>query len=294
MANLRVASVNVNGIRAAFRKGMGEWLDTRDVDVLALQEVRAQDEHLEQFLGEAGWHWLHDESLQKGRAGVAIASRVAPVAHRKGLGSADAQESIQSAGRWLEADFEFDGVPITIVSCYVHSGEVDTPKQDAKWAMLDALGTRLDELHDTREFAAVVGDLNVGHRELDIKNWRGNRKKSGFLPRERAYFDRFFGERGVEITCVDETVGTGHGWIDVGRRFAGEVDGPYTWWSNRGQAFDNDTGWRIDYHVVTPSLAERVHHYTVDRAASYDARWSDHAPVVVDYALSPSTLPTNE
>ena len=99
-----------------------------------------------------------------------------------------------------------------------------------------------------------MGDLNVGHRELDIKNWRGNRKNAGFLPEERAYFDRFFGPAG-ETSPASRTTGPGLGWVDVGRRFAGEVDGPYTWWSNRGQAFDNDVGWRIDYQLATPALA---------------------------------------
>ncbi|WP_449278459.1 exodeoxyribonuclease III [Leucobacter sp. GX24907] len=282
---LRLASVNVNGIRAAFRKGMGDWLATSGVDVLALQEVRAQDEHLQQFLGEAGWHWLHDPCEIKGRAGVAIASRVPAVAHRPGLGALDLQESIQSSGRWLEADFEVGGRLLTVVSNYTHSGEVDTPRQDAKWAFLDAMGQRMNELSDERELAAIVGDFNVGHRELDIKNWKGNVKRSGFLPRERAYFDRFFGPRGENVVGVDGTEGLGYGWVDVGRRWAGEVDGPYSWWSNRGQAFDNDTGWRIDYHVVTPQLAELVANYRVDRYPSYDTRWSDHAPVVVDYSI---------
>ena len=126
----------------------------------------------------------------------------------------------------------------------------------------------------------------MGHREFDIKNWRGNRKKSGFLPEERAYFDRFFGAAGEQIECVDGVTRTGLGFVDVGRTFAGEVDGPYTWWSNRGQAFDNDTGWRIDYHAATPELASRVAAYRVDRYPSYDTRWSDHAPVVADYDLS--------
>ena len=280
---LRVATVNVNGIRAAFRKGMGDWLAASGIDILAMQEVRADDVHLEEFLGGDGWHWLHDPCDIKGRAGVAIASRVPSLAHRVGLGQEDAQESIQSSGRWLEADFAFGDSQLTVISNYTHSGEVDTPRQEAKWAFLDAMGTRMDQLIDTRDHVAIVGDFNVGHRELDIKNWRGNVKRSGFLPRERAYFDRFFGARGEPVTGVDGSEGVGHGWIDVGRRWAGEVDGPYSWWSNRGQAFDNDTGWRIDYHVVTPALADRVADYRIDRAASYDARWSDHAPVVVDY-----------
>ena len=282
---LRIASVNVNGIRAAFRKGMGDWLAARNVDVLAMQEVRAQDEHLEEFLGSQGWHWLHDPCEIKGRAGVAIASREPALAHRVGLGGLDAQEQIQSSGRWLEADFAFGDKVITVVSNYTHSGEVDTPRQEAKWAFLDAMGERMNELAGEREFVAIVGDFNVGHRELDIKNWKGNVKRSGFLPRERAYFDRFFGARGELVVGVDGSEGEGYGWVDVGRTWAGEVDGPYSWWSNRGQAFDNDTGWRIDYHVVTPELGERVVDYVVDRAAAYDLRWSDHAPVVVDYRV---------
>ncbi|PII86663.1 exodeoxyribonuclease III [Leucobacter sp. OLJS4] len=281
---LRVASVNVNGVRAAFRKGMGDWLTSRGVDVLAMQEVRADDSHLAELFGDE-WQILHDPCNIKGRAGVAIASRVPAVAHRVGLGSAEDQEQIQSSGRWIEADFEVGGELVTVISNYTHSGEVDTPRQEAKWAFLDAMGVRLDQLAAERELVTIVGDFNVGHREFDIKNWKGNVKRSGFLPRERAYFDRFFGPRGETVVGVDGSEGVGHGWIDVGRRWAGEVDGPYSWWSNRGQAFDNDTGWRIDYHVVTPQLGERVENYVIDRAASYDERWSDHAPVVVDYRV---------
>ena len=116
----------------------------------------------------------------------------------------------------------------------------------------------------TTPLAVVMGDLNVGHREFDIRNWKGNVKSAGFLPRERAYFDRFLGEAGADVAGVDGSTGLGLGWVDVGRRFHGEVDGPYTWWSSRGKAFDNDTGWRIDYHLATPALAERVTDYRVD------------------------------
>lgn len=281
---LRIASVNVNGIRAAFRKGMGDWLASRGVDILAMQEVRAEDEHIAELLDDS-WHVVHDPSATKGRAGVAIASTIAPIAHRLYIGEESAFESIQPHGRWLEADFDIDGHMVTVVSAYVHSGEVDTPKQEAKWAFLDAMSARLEQLGADGRLAVVVGDLNVGHRELDIKNWKGNVKKAGFLPRERAYFDRFFAPLGETVECVDGTVGVGLGWVDVGRAWAGEVDGPYTWWSQRGQAFDTDTGWRIDYQVATPALAQCVEHYEVDRAPSYAERWSDHAPVVVDYSL---------
>jgi len=283
---LRIATVNTNGVRASYRKGMGDWLDSRGVDILALQEVRASTDDLEGLLGPE-WEILHDAATAKGRAGVALASRVASVSgrassHRVALGTDD----FDSAGRWLEADYEVNGKIITVVSTYVHSGVADdAAKMTEKWKFLEAMQERLPQLAAHSELALVVGDLNVGHRELDIRNWRGNRTQAGFLPRERAYFDRFFGPLGETVTGVDESTGPGLGWIDVGRTWAGEIDGPYTWWSQRGQAFDNDTGWRIDYHMATPALAATVQHYTVDRAESYDKRWSDHSPVVVDYDL---------
>lgn len=283
---LRIATVNTNGVRASFRKGMGDWLAARDVDILALQEVRASTEDLEGLLGPE-WDILHDAATAKGRAGVALASRAGSHGHgasihRVTLGS----EDFDSAGRWLEADYEVDGRVITVVSTYVHSGVADdAAKMAEKWKFLDAMEERMPQLAQHSELALIVGDLNVGHRELDIRNWRGNRTSAGFLPRERSYFDRFFGPLGEPVQGVDGTTGPGLGWVDVGRRWAGEVDGPYTWWSQRGQAFDNDTGWRIDYHVATPTLAQTVAAYTVDRAAAHDQRWSDHAPVVVDYNI---------
>ncbi|MBF4575936.1 exodeoxyribonuclease III [Frondihabitans sp. VKM Ac-2883] len=279
-SRLRLATVNVNGIRAAYRKGMGEWVESRDVDILTIQEVRASTDDIEGLLGPE-WNVLHDPASAKGRAGVAIASRKKAEIHRVDLGPTD----FDSAGRWLEADYDVDGTIVTVVSTYVHSGEVDTPKQDEKWKFLDAMSKRLPELQEHNELAVVTGDLNVGHTPLDIKNWKGNVKRAGFLPRERAYFDRFFGEAGTSVEGVDGTTGPGLGWVDVGRRAAGEVDGPYTWWSWRGQAFDNDSGWRIDYQMATPALADKVTSYAVDRAESYDKRWSDHTPVVVDYSL---------
>ena len=277
---LRIATINTNGVRAAYRKGMGEWLDKRDVDILAIQEVRASTEDLENLLGPE-WDILHDAATAKGRAGVALASRNKATIHRVTLGDDD----FDSAGRWLEADYEVDGKIVTVVSTYVHSGEVDTPKQVEKYKFLDAMSTRLPEIAAHSDYAVVLGDLNVGHRELDIKNWKGNVKRAGFLPRERSYFDRFMGPLGETVTGVDGTTGPGLGWVDVGRAQSGEVDGPFTWWSWRGQAFTNDTGWRIDYHLATPALAATVTNYAVDRAEAYDQRWSDHTPVVVDYAL---------
>lgn len=279
MVNIRVTSVNVNGVRAAVRKGMRDWLSENQADFLALQEVRAARSDLETAL--PGWEIANDEAVAKGRAGVALLSRTPAIATRTNLpGLGD-----EGTGRWLETDHIVNGEPLTIISVYVHSGEVGTERQEAKWRFLDAMTTRMQELYSTSKKVLIVGDLNVGHRELDIKNWRGNVKRAGFLPEERSYFDRFFAASGAEITTVTGQRSTGLGWVDIGRRFAGEVPGPYTWWSNRGQAFDNDTGWRIDYQLATPALADAVTNYQVGRALSYDTRWSDHAPVIVDFDL---------
>ncbi|WP_210480518.1 exodeoxyribonuclease III [Naasia sp. SYSU D00948] len=273
---LRVATVNVNGIRAAFRRGMGDWLAGRDVDILAMQEVRASTEDIEELLGPE-WSILHDAAQAKGRAGVAIASRDKAHIHRVAIG----EEDFDTAGRWLEADYEFEGTILTVVSAYVHSGEADTDKQVEKYRFLDAMEARLPELARHSELAVVMGDLNVGHRTLDIKNWKGNVKRAGFLPDERAYFDRIVGAEDDDRY----NDGAGLGWVDIGRKAAGEVAGPYTWWSWRGKAFDNDAGWRIDYQLATKPLADRLAACTVDRAPSYDTRFSDHTPVVADYDI---------
>ena len=281
---LRVVTLNVNGVRAAFRKGMAQWLAEAKPHILALQEVRAADADLADLFGEVQdsspsgqWHILHDPASAKGRAGVAIVSAWPAVASRTELGP----EEFDSAGRWLEADFAFAGAngtqTITVVSTYVHSGEVDTPKQVEKYKFLNAMQARMAELIGSQtaqssdgSLALVLGDLNVGHTELDIKNWKGNIKNAGFLPEERAFFDIFMNQQG---------------WRDLGRDAHPGVDGPYTWWSFRGQAFDTDAGWRIDYQLATPSLANKVQGYSVHRAASYDTRFTDHSPVQVDYRL---------
>jgi exodeoxyribonuclease-3 len=274
---LRIASVNVNGVRAAFRKGMGPWLDAAGVDVLALQEVRAEREDLLALLGD-DWVVANDAATAKGRAGVAIATRVSHESVRTTLGP----ENIDTAGRWVEVDITTaSGTPLTIVSAYVHSGEVGTPKQDAKYEFLDLMDKRMKEFGKSGDRAVVVGDLNVGHRSLDIKNWKGNLKNSGFLPEEREYFDRWMGSEEDDFY----NSGTDGRFVDIGRAFSGEVEGPYSWWSWRGQAFDNDTGWRIDYHLATKPLADSLANYRIDRALSYDTRWSDHAPVIADYDI---------
>ena len=274
---IRVASVNVNGVRAAFRKGMQPWLDASGFDVLALQEVRAEREDLVALLGDE-WIVANDEASAKGRAGVAIATR----AHQDAIRTTLGPDTVDTAGRWIEVDITTpEGNPLTIVSCYVHSGEAGTPKQDAKYEFLEIMSGRMQEIGTQSEYALVVGDLNVGHRSLDIRNWKGNLKNSGFLPEERAYFDQWIG--GEEDPSYN--TGSEGRFIDIGRAHSGEVEGPYSWWSWRGKAFDNDTGWRIDYQLATKKLADSLRDYRIDRAPSYDTRWSDHAPVIADYDI---------
>lgn len=264
---MRIATVNVNGVRAAFRRGMDAWLAEREPDVLLLQEVRAPDaELLERF---PGWHVVHAEAQAKGRAGVAIASRVPLAAVRVGVEPDPATGEPTHTGRWVEADLEVDGDPITVVSTYVHSGTVGHPSMDDKHAFLTMASERMAAMLASGRRALVAGDLNIAHTDADLKNWKGNVGKAGCLPEERAWLTRWFDA----------------GWVDVARTAAGDVPGPYTWWSWRGKAFDTDAGWRIDYQVASPALAALATDVCVDRAAAYDLRFSDHAPLVVDYAV---------
>lgn len=264
-------TANVNGIRAAERRGGLHWLAGAKPDVLCLQEVRATHAQLHEALAEgplSGWHVSHAPAPQLGRAGVAVLTRVPPTAMRDGARIA----GLAGQGRWVEVDVETELGPVTVVSVYVHSGEADTPKQDDKFAFLVAMDRRLSTLRRSvarsGSQAIVCGDLNIAHREGDIKNWKGNRGKAGFLEEERAYLDRWFARD----------------WSDLGRQLQGPGPGPFTWWSWRGQAFDTDAGWRIDYAFATPGLAARAVAATVGRAPSYAERWSDHAPLVIDFS----------
>ncbi|WP_377268165.1 exodeoxyribonuclease III [Peterkaempfera sp. SMS 1(5)a] len=264
---IAVSTVNVNGLRAAAKKGFGPWLAATEADVVCLQEVRAEPAQLPAEIREPeGWHTLWAPAAAKGRAGVALLSREAPLAQRIGFGSAE----FDGSGRY--AEIELPG--LTVASLYLPSGEVGTERQEEKERFMAEFLTHLTELHakaaaNGRE-VLVCGDWNIAHREADLKNWRANQKSSGFLPEERAWLSRVFDEAG---------------YVDVVRRLHPETEGPYTWWSYRGKAFDNDSGWRIDHQIATPQLAERAVSARVERAASYDARWSDHAPVTAVYDL---------
>ena len=256
---MRLIVANVNGVRAAARRGGLQWLRQQQADIIALQEVRASAEQLGKALAEEGmgaYHVAHAEAEQPGRAGVAVLSLVPIEQVRVGLGG-----SVDDAGRWIEVCT----AGLTVVSCYVHTGEADTPRQQVKYDFLDAMTERMAGLAGP---AVVTGDLNIAHREVDIKNWKGNRGKAGFLEGERAYLDRWIGE-------LD--------WVDLGRTHGGDGPGPYTWWSWRGKGFDTDGGWRIDYAIATKGLAALCTGATVGKAATYAERWSDHAPLTVTF-----------
>ncbi|NMD57541.1 MULTISPECIES: exodeoxyribonuclease III [Tsukamurella] len=266
-----ITSINVNGIRAAVKQrseenlGMLPWLRETRAEVVLLQEVRATHKQTLTALApalEEGWHLAAAESSTAGRNGVAVLSRREPDAVRIGFGSTE----FDDAGRYLEADF--DG--LTVGSLYLPSGDVGTERQDEKDRFRAEFGAYLAKLGRKRREVLVCGDWNIGHTELDIKNWKGNVKNSGFLPEERAWMSEYIGE--------------GRAFKDVVRELHPGVPGPYAWWSWRGKAFDNDSGWRIDLQIANNALAKRAVSARVERAAAYNLRWSDHAPVTVEYA----------
>lgn len=260
-----VTTVNVNGLRAAARKGFTSWLAATAADVVCLQEVRAEPGQLPDDVREpAGWHPFLAPAAAKGRAGVAVYSRREPEAVRIGFGS----DEFDTSGRYVEIDLP----GLTVGSLYLPSGQVGTERQAEKdrfcKGFLGYLGELRDRCARSGREAVVCGDWNIAHREADLRNWKANTRNSGFLPEERAWLDRVFDEEG---------------YVDVVRRLHPDTTGPYSWWSYRGRAFDDDSGWRIDLHVATAGLAGRAVSAAVERAASYDLRWSDHAPVTVVY-----------
>ncbi|RSS80244.1 exodeoxyribonuclease III [Streptomyces sp. WAC06614] len=262
---ITVTSVNVNGIRAAAKKGFVPWLAGTGADVVCLQEVRAEAEQMPAEVREpAGWHTFFAPAAAKGRAGVALYTRREPDAVRVGFGS----DEFDASGRYIEADLP----GLTVASLYLPSGEAGTEKQDEKYRFMDAFLPYLEQLRgkaaaDGRE-VVVCGDWNICHQEADLKNWRTNRKNAGFLPEEREWLGKVYQQAG---------------YVDVMRALHPEQDGPYSWWSYRGRAFDNDAGWRIDLQVATPGLAARAVKGFVERAETHPERWSDHAPVTVVY-----------
>jgi exodeoxyribonuclease-3 len=254
----RVISVNVNGIRAAARKGFFEWLATVGPDVVCIQETKAQHHQLtESCFTPDGYHCYYEDAARKGYSGVAIYSRQQPDAIVRGFGVAEFDDE----GRYLEIRLG----KLKVVSLYLPSGSAGEARQASKFRFLDAFVPHLKQLKQSGVECILCGDWNIAHKEIDLRNWRSNQKNSGFLPEERKWLDELFST---------------HDFVDAFRIINNEPD-QYTWWSNRGRAWDKNVGWRIDYQIVTPALADRVR-----RADIYKARrFSDHAPLTIDYDL---------
>lgn len=302
-----IASVNVNGIRAACKQrnennpGMNVWLEETTADVVLMQEVRANPKETQKALApalEAGWYLVQAESAAKGRAGVGILSRTPLSDVSVGFGS------FSESGRFIAATVDAEGGPVRVASLYLPSGDTDSPKQDEKYLFLDEFSEVLSDLAATYPQAVIGGDWNICHRAQDLKNNKSNEKKSGHLPEERAFMDHVFGSFPDELPQEKKGLGDYLGvidyatktdwsarvpvedavqWYDVARRLAPDADGPYTWWTYRGQAFNNDAGWRIDYQAATKAMLERAEKTWVEKAPTVEQRWSDHSPLLVQY-----------
>ncbi len=255
---LRIITLNLNGVRSAAAKGFFDWLPRRDADLVCVQELKAQAADMGgPMLAPDGYHGYFHYAEKKGYSGVGIYARKRPDRVTEGIGIAD----IDAEGRYLRADYG----NLSVISVYIPSGSSSEERQAVKFGFMERFLPHLGSLMAEGRELILCGDWNIAHREIDLKNWRGNRKNSGFLPEERAWLTRVFDELG---------------WVDVYRRLYPDATGDaYTWWSNRGQAWAKNVGWRIDYQISTPAIAE-----TVKAAAIYkDQRFSDHAPLTVDY-----------
>lgn len=255
---MRIITVNLNGIRSAAKKGFFEWLLKQNADVICLQETRAQEHQIDKAIHPPGYHAYFFDAQKPGYSGVAIYTRHQPLKISTGLG----WDIADNEGRYIQVDFQ----NISIASLYMPSGSNSEARQVIKFDFLERFEKVLQKMRQqSREFI-ICGDWNIAHKNIDIKNWRGNQKNSGFLPEERAWLDKLFGP--LEF-------------VDAFRQVNQEAD-QYTWWSNRGQAWAKNVGWRIDYQVITPGLAAMV-----QSAAIYkEQRFSDHAPLIMDYSCS--------
>ena len=255
----RLVTLNLNGIRSAANKGFVEWAAQSGADCMGVQEVKAQANDIAgRFDNVAGLQGHFHFADKKGYSGVGVYSRKTPSAVIVGLGNAD----FDAEGRYVETRFDTADRKLSIISCYFPSGSSGDERQAVKFRFLDHVYPHLLALKAEREFI-LVGDVNIAHKEIDLKNWRGNRKNSGFLPEERNWMSKLLDEAGL---------------VDVFRQLNPHPE-HYTWWSNRGQARANNVGWRLDYHLATPGIAA-----TARRESIYlDQRFSDHAPLTIDY-----------
>lgn len=254
----RLVTLNLNGIRSAASKGFLDWAEAAAADCMGVQEVKAQAADVAGRFERVGGLDGHFHFAQKkGYSGVGLYTRHEPSDVVVGFDGGE----FDAEGRWIEMRFDKPGRKLSIISCYFPSGSSGEERQAAKYRFLDLLQPHLMALKAEREFI-LVGDVNIAHKEIDLKNWRGNQKNSGFLPEERAWMTRLL-DSGV---------------VDVFRRLNPQPE-QYTWWSNRGQAWAKNVGWRLDYHLATPALAETARREQIFLAQ----RFSDHAPLTIDY-----------
>lgn len=257
---MKIITLNVNGIRSAHQKGFFTWLRKQRADVVCLQEIKAERTQLtEDILAPAGYTGYFNSAEKKGYSGVALYARMPPdrIDTRLGWDHADTE------GRYLQADFG----KLSVVSIYLPSGSSGPERQQVKFDFMDRFMPKLKQIRKQKREYILCGDWNIAHKQIDLKNWRGNQKNSGFLPEERAWMDQ----------VLDEA-----GFIDAFRVINQQPD-EYTWWSNRGQARAKNVGWRIDYQIVTPGMKDRIKRVSVYR----DERFSDHAPLTVEYDYKP-------
>ena len=255
---LKIVSANLNGIRSAAKKGFFEWRQQQAPHFVCVQELKAQAADMTpEFLSPHGYHGHFHYAEKKGYSGVGIYSKFEPDAIQVGFGC----HEFDAEGRYVQCDFG----KLSVISLYCPSGSSSEERQQAKFRFMEVFLPHLAKLRASGQEIVICGDWNIAHKEIDLKNWKSNQKNSGFLPEERAWMTRVFDEIG---------------WRDVYRKLHPETTGEaYTWWSNRGQAWANNVGWRIDYHVSTSGIADKA-----KAAAIYkEQRFSDHAPLTVEY-----------
>ena len=259
----KLSSLNLNGIRSATSKGLEAWLDATKPDCICVQEVKAQAADVAgRFESLAGLRGHFHFAEKKGYSGVGIYSRHEPSEVRIGYGSPE----FDAEGRYVELRFDTPQRKLSLISCYFPSGSSGEERQQAKFRFLDEIYPHLQQLRRAREFI-LCGDVNIAHKEIDLKNWKGNLKNSGFLPEERAWMTRLLSEGGM---------------VDVYRQLQPTAtEAAYTWWSNRGQAYAKNVGWRLDYHLATPALATLARSESIYKAEKF----SDHAPITIEYAI---------
>ncbi len=252
----KIISANLNGIRSAHKKGFFTWMAAQKADFVCVQELKAQaDDMTEEFLAPGGYHGAFHYAEKKGYSGAGVYSRQKPDAVTIGFGSPE----FDAEGRYVRCDFG----NLSIISVYCPSGSSSPERQEAKFRFMALFLPHLQALRAEGRELVICGDWNIAHHEIDLKNWKGNKKNSGFLPEERAWLTQVFDEAG---------------YVDV-HRSIDKREEQYTWWSNRGQAWANNVGWRIDYHVATPGIAAQAHKVAIYK----DERFSDHAPLIIDY-----------